>query len=224
MTLFVLAIFLLSALVGCLNQPEEADYSIEPAEAGWKWLINNYHGYRIKYPEDWEDWPMNEGNESPDWLYISEPFVVIQSSLGFPVPIGSGHFGVETITPEVMKECLRGKGVNRYDRQSFAKNEINHSRNWAYNENFELLEYKSISLDGVPSTLIIYTFHRVIPSRETDPYEGKPTQMRLHIFSEEKGGKVYHINYTASRPLDRADRITENLPTVMEMIKSFEFI
>jgi hypothetical protein len=220
MTLLVLAIFLLSSLVGCLNQPEEkeelvegVDYSIEPAEAGWKWFINTYHGYKFKFPEDWvfpEDWNIVgiEETESPDWVSIDEP--EHGESYGF--------FGVEVITREKMREYLKQADMNRYDRQSVAKGEIEIKTQKI--QDFELLEYKNISIDGVPSTLIRYAYTYVA----LPPSKREAKQMDLVIYSEEKGGKVYSISYFASRPPNRADRITENLPIVMEMIDSFEFI
>jgi hypothetical protein len=209
-------------MVGCLNQLEEKEklvegvnYQIEPAEPGWKWFINTYHGYRFKFPEDWEihsreDWEIKFDleAESSDWVRIDEPEHEEEH----------GFFGVETVTREKMKEYLKQLDMNRYDRQSFAKIEIEEGS--AKIQDFELLEYKNISLDGVPSTLIRYVYtHVALP-----PSMWEAKLMDLLIFSEEKGGKVYCISYTAFRPPDRADRLTENLPIVMKMINSFEFI
>ena len=202
---------------------EGVDYSIEPAEAGWKWFVNNYHGYRFKFPEDWNidldlyDEEIGEETESPDYVSIDEP----------EHGESSGFFGVEVITREKMKEYLKQVNMkvdmNRYDRQLFAKSEIEDDVAHKCHQDFELLEYKNISLDGVPSTLTICTY-TYIPSSTHDHPEDKDKDMILLIYPEEIRGKIYLVSYIASRPLDRADRLTENLPTAMKMIGSFEFI
>jgi len=222
MALFILAIFLFSTLVGCLKPEEKkgvvegVDYSIEPAEAGWKWFVNNYHGYRFKFPEDWYVdyyWETGEEVESLDGVYIDEP----EHGVG----VGYGFFAVEIPTREEMKKELKRVDMNRYDRQSFAKSKIETMLADKYFQDFELLEYKNISLDGVPSTLIRYTYTPMSPSPNCKP---KFRKMYLFTYSEEIRGKVYSLGYVASRPLDQVDRLTENLPTVMKMIESFEFI
>jgi hypothetical protein len=95
LTLFVLAVFLLSFLAGCINQPKEkekleegVDYKIEAAEQGWNWYINEQMHFKMKYPTDWKDFKV-------DWY-------------GFSIddPVGEGFFGISGSTlKEAEEDC-----------------------------------------------------------------------------------------------------------------------